>query len=107
MKNLFFLFAFAALFTSCDDEMTDPLRELDEAYIREIIEHRKVDALEMCCSDCPCDQEMGVGKDYDFPGNNQLRIRHDHYDLDRVFSYKIENFQDGFNKEVRMILFME
>ncbi len=95
------------ILSSCEEDSVTPLPQINESKLREVIEDKKVDALEMCCSDCPCNQEMGVGKDFSFPGSNTVRIRRNEYDLNRVFSYRIEQFQDGWQKETRMIMYME
>jgi hypothetical protein len=108
MKHLSVLVFTAVLLSACSKtEDRIPFQDINEEYLQSVIKDEGVDALEYCCSDCFCNQEIGVGTDFDFPGNNKVRIRQNVYDLDRVYSYRIETIKDDWTKECRMILYFE
>jgi hypothetical protein len=89
---------------SCTEESELSEDGITQKYLEEQIERHKVEALVFCCTDCECNREIGHGTDFGFPGNGQVRIRNEYYDIDKIVSYRIETVHDNWEKEIQMIL---
>ncbi|MCA1763783.1 MAG: hypothetical protein ABR574_10450 [Cryomorphaceae bacterium] len=108
MRTLFAFFLILPLLFSCaTEEESRELEAITEQTLKNVVRDKKIDALEYCCSDCPCDQKIGQGTDFGFPGNNQVRINDNYYDIDNIFSYRMEIFHDNLQKERRLILYFD
>lgn len=95
------------LFSCIEEEESRELEAITEQSLKAVVRDRKIDAMEYCCSDCPCDQKIGQGTDFGFPGNNQVRINDNYYDIENIFSYRVEIFHDNLQKERRLILYFD
>ncbi len=78
-----------------------------QASLLELIEHKKIDGIEYCCTDCECDPKFGEGKDFEFPGDGTIRIEDEFYEINRIFSTRVEVITKDWEKHRVLLLFFE
>lgn len=106
MKHFFTLFALAAIMLSCNKPDDRPLDEgMSEEGLKKIIEEKKIDGVEYCCTDCACDPKFGEGSDFDFPGDGTIRIEDQYYEINRIFSTREEVLTKDWQKFRVLLLY--
>ncbi len=107
MRTLFYLMLSLTLLNSCKKE--EPIIvEANNSMaddLKLIIAQEKIEALQYCCKNCGCNQSLGYGKNYSFPGDNFVRIGNTTYSLNKLEYYMIETVGTAPKTEKRLVLY--
>jgi len=108
MKSFFTSMVVLLLLVACTKTNEGPIDEgVTEASLQELIQDKKIDGVEYCCSDCPCDPKFGEGTDFSFPGDGTIRIEDQYYPIDRIFSTRVEVLHEDWEKHRVLLLYFE
>jgi len=108
MKHLFTFFVVATLILGCTKSNEGPIdKGVTEESLRELVEDKKIDGVEYCCTDCECDPKFGEGRDFGFPGDGTIRIEDQYYQIDRIFSTKVEVIHKDWEKFRVLLLYFD
>lgn len=92
----------------CTKSNEGPVDEgVTQENLLELIEDKKIDAVEYCCTDCACDPKFGEGTDFDIPGDGTIQIEGESYNIDRIFSTRIEVLHKDWEKHRVLLLYFE
>lgn len=106
MKYILLLMLILTLAGACKKEETvQPKTNSLAEDLKQAIKNEGVEALEHCCLNCSCNQTIGYGTDYSFPGDNFVRIGMITYNLNKLEYYRIATIASGNQKEKRMTLY--